>query len=259
MKSPKRILYFDCRGGISGNMIIGSLLDLGISTNILINELHRLEINNWRLKLKKTKRSGINTTHIDFIVGKNYHSRSLKEILGVIDKSSLKPRIKFKAKKIFRLIGAAEAKIHNEPVNNIRLHELGGEDTILDVTGALILIDFLNISKIYISPLPLGKGKIKCCHGTLPLPAPAVLELLKGIPVYSVKTLKETVTPTGAAIAVTVADKFRSFPPIRIKKTGYGSGSYEIKGLPSYLRAILGYETKSIHYKNKRNRDKTCA
>lgn len=235
-----KILHFDCIGGISGNMIIGALLDLGISVSNFKNELYKINISDWKLQRQKIIRNGINTTKIDFNVKTNNHRRSLEEIIKVIQKSGLKKQIKNKACAIFHSIGKAEANIHNKTANKIHLHELGGEDTILDVAGALILLDMLKVERIYSSELPLGGGRIRCAHGLLPLPAPATVELLKGIPVYGVKTNKELVTPTGAAIIRNITKSFGPIPRMKILKIGYGSGNYKIKHLENFLRIFLG-------------------
>lgn len=237
-----KILYFDCCGGISGNMILGALLDLGIPVSKLTKELKKINILGWKLHKENVMRNGINTTRIDFSIhpkGKT-HVRHLNEIMKIINKSRLKTNIKEKVCDIFHLIGKTESKIHKQHLNTIHLHELGGEDTILDVAGTLILLDILKIEKIYCSEIPLGQGKIQCMHGLLPLPAPATSLLLKGLPVYGTKIRKEVVTPTGAAIISYLSDSFGPLPKIKIKKIGYGSGNYEIKNRLSFLRVFLG-------------------
>lgn len=267
-----KILYFDCAGGISGNMILGALLDLGIPITKFRNELLKINVSGWKLQRQRITHNGINTTKIDFIIKNKKHRTSLEEIINVIRKSSLKKQIKKRAQDIFHSIGVAESRIHNQTVNPVRkfgrsfellpncssfnsvlkdgafsngankihLHELGGKDTILDVVGTLILLDMLKIDRIYGSELPLGRGTVRCVHGLLPLPAPATVELLKGIPVYGVRTNKELVTPTGAAIIRNIAHSFGPLPKMKIIKIGYGSGSYKIKNLPSLLRVFLG-------------------
>lgn len=237
-----KILYFDCAGGISGNMTLGALLDLGVPIPKFKNELFKINISGWRLQRRRIKRSGINTIKIDFIIKNKKHRRSLGEIINIIQKSRLQKQIKNCAKDIFHSIAVAESRIHNQAVNKIHLHELGGEDTILDVVGTLILLDMLKIEKIYTSKIPLGRGSIRCAHGLLPLPAPATAELLKGIPVYGIRTNKELVTPTGAAIVRNITHRFGPIPKMKITKIGYGSGNYQIKNLPSLLRVFLGRE-----------------
>ncbi len=206
-----RIAYFDCFSGISGDMILGALIDLGVSPKELEKELKKLVIPDFKLVVKNVKKQGIGGVGVE-VVTKDKKERRLKDILQIIDQSSLDKDIKESAKKIFTRLNDAESRVHRENKEHMHFHELGMLDTIVDVVGALVGIKKLGIERIYSSPLHLGTGFVKCTHGTLPIPAPATAELLKGIPVYNKDIKGELVTPTGAVLITSLAEKFGDMP-----------------------------------------------
>ena len=234
-----KIIYFDCFSGISGDMILGALFDSGLSLDLFNKELTKLPISNYEVSISKTNKNSISGTSFCLIINDNSSHRHLKEITEIIDKSKLKKIIKDKAKSIFTKLAEVESKIHNEPIDKIHFHELGGIDTIIDIIGTLIGLDLLGINMIYSSPIPLGKGFIKTQHGLLPVPAPATIELLKNIPVYMNGIEGELVTPTGAVLISTLAQEFIELPLMEIKNIGYGAGKSDFQ-TPNLLRVFIG-------------------
>ena len=225
-----RIAYFDCFSGISGDMILGALVDIGVEFGYLKKELKKLNLDDYQLKAYKTKRGQITGTKVDVIADKSARDfRYLKDIETIINKSSLDQRIKKDGLKIFRRIAKAEAKIHNIDIDKVYFHEIGAVDSIIDILGSLIGVYSLNVEKIISSPVNTGRGMIETEHGNLPVPAPATMELLKGIPIYSSSVEFELTTPTGAAIISSLAHEFKDFSSLKAEKVGYGAGSKDLE------------------------------
>ena len=238
-----KIAYFDCFSGISGDMVIGALLDLGLDIKFLGNELKKLKLSDYKIKSGKAVKNGISATKFDVIEknkNEHYHNeRNLKEINKIIGNSKLDNQTKNTIKKIFLKIANAEAKIHKKPINEIHFHEIGAIDTIIDVAGAVIGFKKLGIEKIYCSKLNTGTGFVQFSHGKFPVPAPATAEILKGIPIYHSNIEFELVTPTGAAIIAALASKFGEMPAMKVEKIGYGAGTKDLQQ-PNVLRVFLG-------------------
>jgi uncharacterized protein (TIGR00299 family) protein len=235
----KTIAYFDCFSGIAGDMILGALLDLGVDETFLKKELQKLPLTGYDIVIQSVMCNHIAATDVTVHVTADQHHRSLTYILSLLSRSTLSPTIKNNCTAIFENLGKAEAKIHQIPLDDVHFHEVGAVDSIIDIVGSVIGLASLDIEYIYCSPLPLGHGFVSCDHGLLPLPAPATVELLKGIPVYSVDRTQETVTPTGAAIIGTLAHQFGEMPPMKISRIGYGSGKIKSE-YPNVLRVFLG-------------------
>ncbi len=233
-----RIAYFDCFSGISGDMVLGALFDLGLSPRQLGKELKKLNIPAFKLEVKNVKKQGIGGVGVE-VVTKDKKERQLKDILKIVVQSTLDKDIKESAKKIFTRLNDAESRVHREHKDHMHFHELGMLDTIVDVVGALVGLKKLGIERIYSSPLHLGTGFVKCVHGTLPIPAPATAELLKGIPVYNKDIKAELVTPTGAVLITSLAEKFGVLPGMKVEKIGYGAGHKDLP-IPNLLRVIIG-------------------
>ena len=233
------IVYFDCFSGIAGDMILGALIDLGVDVPFLKNELKKLPLAGYDITVQSVECNHIAATDVTVVVTKNQHHRSLSDIIDLLKRSTLAPEVKKHSQNIFYNLGKAEAKIHRIDIEKVRFHEVGAVDSIVDIVGSVIGITKLGIDKVYCSPLPLGHGFVSCDHGILPLPAPATVELLKGIPVYSVDRNQELVTPTGAAIIATLTQKFGEMPPMKISRIGYGSGKIP-SDYPNVLRVFLG-------------------
>jgi len=234
-----RIAYFDCFSGISGDMFVGALLDAGLKIEILEKELNKLNLSGYQLEVNKVLKKGISASQFKVKIQEKGVERRFKDILNILEESKLDEEIKNEVKKIFFKIAEAESKIHQEDIEKIHFHEIGGLDSIMDISSAVIGIKALEIKEIYSSPLPLGKGLVKCAHGILPLPAPATLELLKNIPTYSGGMESEMVTPTGAAIISTLTKDFGERPLMKIEKIGYGAGEREFS-IPNLLRVSIG-------------------
>jgi len=234
-----RIAYLNCFSGISGDMIIGALIDAGLKKERLEKELNKLNLSGYRLEVKKVVKKGISATNVKVKIEEEGIARKLKDIVDIIDKSTLNLRDKKQIKKIFYKIGKAEAQIHQKDIESVHFHEVGGMDSIIDITSAVVGLRLLGIKEVYASALPLGHGFVKCAHGSIPVPAPATLELLKGVPVYDGGVNSEMVTPTGAGIVTSYVKKFEKRPLMEVKKVGYGAGEKDF-AIPNLLRITIG-------------------
>ncbi len=244
-----RIAYFDCFSGISGDMIIGALLDAGLDFDALRNELAKLNLSNYELKFEKVVKGQISGSKFDVMTPPSFPPlkggmqggayRHLKNLNDIVDASGFDHDIKANAKRIFLKIAEAEAKVHNQPIEKVHFHEIGAVDTIIDVVGALMGLRLLGIEKVFASKLNVGGGFVTFSHGTFPVPAPATAEILKGVPIYSVDVSGELVTPTGAAIISTIAEKFGPMPAMAAERVGYGAGSRDLPQ-PNLLRVFVG-------------------
>jgi hypothetical protein len=269
-----RTLYLDCFSGASGDMFLGALIDCGLDFELLKAELARLGVTGYELSLERVDRSGISASKFDVHLAPHHehhhdhdhshhhhhhhgeepnlkseisnlesehsHHRSLTEIKHIIASSSLSDRIKERATAIFQRIGEAESKIHNIPIETVHFHEVGAIDSIVDIVGAVIGLEAMQIDCILSSALHVGAGSFRCAHGIYPVPGPATAELLKGVPMYSKDIQGELVTPTGAAIISTLAAGFGPMPMMKVEKIGYGAGTKTFPKFPNVLRAIIG-------------------
>jgi len=244
-----KILYFDCFAGISGDMTVGALLDLGADEKELMRSLDMLHLHGYRIEIKKALKNGISGTDFNVIIEEehshhshhdhHHHSRNFSDISGLINSSPLDSFVKELSLKIFREIAEAESKIHAKSIDEVHFHEVGAIDSIVDIVAAAVCLNMLKPDKIISSPLNLGEGTVECAHGVFPVPAPATAEILKGIPVYSSGIKKEMTTPTGAAIIKCIAEDFSSFPAMKIASTGYGLGKRNLE-VPNVLRLVMG-------------------
>jgi uncharacterized protein (TIGR00299 family) protein len=234
-----KLAYFDCPSGISGDMILGALVDCGVSLDHIKTGLSALSIEGYEITAKHVSKNGLAATQIDVEVLDTAKERSLSDILSIVKESQISDKVKEKALGIFERIGSAEARIHGIDVGKIHLHELGGHDTVIDVVGALIGLEILGIEAVYASALPLGAGTIETAHGTIPLPAPATLALLEEAPVHGSEIEKELVTPTGAGILTSIVSEFGKIPAMRLLSTGYGAGKMDLP-IPNVLRILIG-------------------
>ncbi len=234
-------LYFDCFAGISGDMTLGALIDLGVPVKHIVSELGCLNLSGYSLRAGRVQRSGITARQAKVTIrGQDHHHRTFRDIERIIAKSRLKPRVKERSIAAFRLIAEAEAKVHNEKVENVHFHEVGAIDSIVDIVGAMIGFEHLGIERFAASEVPIGSGFVECRHGRLPVPAPATVLLLKGLPIYDNGIKAELVTPTGAALLAGLCESFGTLPAMTVQKTGYGAGSRELAGIPNMLRLIAG-------------------
>jgi len=259
-----RVLYFDCFSGISGDMVLGALMDLGVDEEAFRRELAKLNLSGYSIVFEKKLKNSISVTDVNVILEENHNhnhghghehehghghnARNLNDIEKIIDSSDLNSNVKQFSKKVFREIAKAEAKVHNKPVEEIHFHEVGAIDSIVDIVGAAICIDLLKIDRVYSSPLHDGKGFVDCQHGRLPVPVPAVLEMLaeSNIPYIVEDVNTEMVTPTGIGIIKCLAGGFGNMPVMSVEKVGYGAGKRDT-GRFNALRCIMGTMAEEVN------------
>jgi len=236
-----KIISYDCFSGISGDMNLGAMIDLGVDQVFLTDELKKLNLQGWELVVSKDQRHGIFGTKVTVKQTRHEHAhRHLSDIEKIISDSSLDLPTKELSMKIFMKIARAEASVHGIPIDHVHFHEVGAIDSIIDVVGAAICFNSLNIEEVHVSSVELGEGFVNCDHGKLPVPAPATAEIMKGIPVKKGGVDFEATTPTGAAILATLGTNFNPDLKIKIEKTAYGIGQKEHEKVPNLLRVFLG-------------------
>ena len=238
------ILYFDCGAGISGDMTVAALLDLGVPLEHLSQELRKLALpdGSYELAATRTERHHIPAQSFTVSVHDHHTHRHYGGIDAMIERSTLSPAVKECSRRVFRRLAEAEAKVHGVPVEEVHFHEVGAIDSIVDIVATALCLDYLAIDKIYAAPLPLGSGFVMTAHGRLPVPAPATAELLMGLAVQTLCGSGERVTPTGAAIVAALASTTGHRPPMTLSKIGSGAGSADFSDCPNILRAFLGNE-----------------
>ena len=266
------ILYFDCFSGASGDMILGALLDAGLPLEDLRAALGSLALGAVKLEVARVDRSGIGATNFKVFAGDHghqhdeghghdhhhhdhdsapdhshshahdpgHHHRGLSEICTMVDGSALSPTAKDRAKHLFTRLATVEAEIHQQPVEEIHLHEVGAVDSIIDIAGAVFGLEWLGADRIVASPLNVGSGTVACEHGIMPVPAPATARLVADVPVYSTGTQAELLTPTGALLITDYAESYGPMPAMRIRQLGYGAGDRDLPGAPNVLRIAVG-------------------
>ncbi|MCT4596453.1 MAG: nickel pincer cofactor biosynthesis protein LarC [Vallitalea sp.] len=273
------VLYYDCFAGISGDMNLGALVDLGVDQNYLINTLNKLSIRDeFKLEVNKKQKMGIEGTKVDVILDNehehqhdhehkhkhkhdhehqhehkdehkhqhehNHEHRNLESIRRIINEATFNDNIKKISLNMFMEVAKAEAKVHGKSIEEVHFHEVGAVDSIVDIVGAAICLDYLKVDKVMASTVELGGGFVRCAHGTIPVPAPATVEILKNVPVHIGKVDFETTTPTGAAILKSTVSEFSDNIDFNIIKTGYGLGTKDFN-IPNVVRVFLGEEVHS--------------
>jgi pyridinium-3,5-bisthiocarboxylic acid mononucleotide nickel chelatase len=243
----KRILFYDCFAGISGDMNLGALVDLGVDPDHLSRELEKLNIEGYRLEVKPDIRKGISGTKVTVVVDhpENEKHRHLRHVEELINKSTLSEAIKIKSLAIFNLVAEAEARVHNISKEEVHFHEVGALDSIADIVGAAICQEYLEVDEIQSSPIQLGGGFVKCAHGMMPVPAPATAQIVAKIPVKTGLVDYEATTPTGAAILAATVDRFVLSMEGVILKTGYGIGQRDGE-IPNVLRVYLAEDATRL-------------
>jgi pyridinium-3,5-bisthiocarboxylic acid mononucleotide nickel chelatase len=236
-----KILYYDCFAGISGDMNLGAMIDLGVDPEFLIAELQKLNIEGFHLEIQKDIRRGISGTKATVVIEnpENEKHRHLRHVEELINQSSLSPEVKSLSLKIFDLIAVAEGKVHDISKERVHFHEVGALDSIADIVGAAICLDYLKVDKVMSSPIQLGGGMVKCAHGIMPVPAPATALIVQNVPVKTGLVQHEATTPTGAAILVATVDEFTDQIDFKIQKTAYGIGQRDVSEVPNVLRVYL--------------------
>ena len=245
--SRMRTLYFDCFAGASGNMILGALIDLGVDEGALREEISKLGLEGVSIETSKVNRSGISATHVEVKFPEQHAHRHLSDIESIIERARIKELVKDRAKRIFRRLAVAEAKVHGIPVEKVHFHEVGAVDAIVDIVGVCLCLDMLGIEDFACSRLHAGSGTVEMDHGKYPVPPPAVAELAEGFELYSEEIGGELLTPTGAAIISELCAGSERMPSMTIEATGYGAGTRQYEKFPNVLRLILG---KTKHNKN---------
>ncbi|MBI1872648.1 MAG: nickel pincer cofactor biosynthesis protein LarC [Acidobacteria bacterium] len=267
----RAILYFDCFSGASGDMVLGALLDAGLPIDELRRALGSLPLAGVDIDAERVSRGGVAATKFRVLDGSahgadhdrgdrhpdhqqqhdQHHAhhtghqpqRQLREILELVDRSALSLRAKDRAGRLFRRLAEVEAAIHQMPVEQVHLHEVGALDSIVDIVGAVHGLEWFGVDRMLASPLNVGGGTVKTAHGVLPVPAPATLRLLEGMPIYSTGVSAELVTPTGALLIGEYAQSFGPIPPMRVRAIGYGAGDRDLGDRPNLLRVLVGEET----------------
>jgi uncharacterized protein (TIGR00299 family) protein len=231
--------FVDCFAGISGDMLLGALIDAGAPVDNLLHGLETLPISGWELKIERVRKGAIAATSVSVIVNGKQPERHLSDIESIVLASQLPEKVKEQSLKVFRLLAEAEAKVHGIGVNEVHFHEVGAVDSIVDIVGSVYALHLLGVQSVYASALPFSRGRVKTLHGDLPVPAPATMELLCGVPTYPLDIEVELVTPTGAALLKALANEFGMPPPFTPRKVGYGAGKRDLP-FPNVLRVIVG-------------------
>ena len=242
-----RILYYDCFAGISGDMNLGALIDLGVDPDFLKQELGKLNIEGFHLEVVKDIRRGISGTKATVVVENpdNEKHRHLRHVEEIVNNSTLSDKVKSVSLQIFNKIAVAEARVHNIEIQRVHFHEVGALDSIADIVGAAICLEALKVDKLLSSPIQLGGGTVKCAHGIMPVPAPATALIVENIPVKTGLVQHEATTPTGAAILAAIVDEFTEQINFPISKTAYGIGQRDVSEVPNVLRVFLA-ETEEL-------------
>ena len=237
------ILYIDCVGGVAGDMLLAALVDAGAPLVAINDALSKLRVPGLGASVERVERHSINCAHIKVEwehSDSRAHPRAYAEIRSLIAGAGLVPRVADRALAAFHRLAVVEGRIHGVAVDHVHFHEVGSEDSIADVVGVAVALELLGINEVHCSPLPLGRGFVRGAHGVLPLPAPATLELLCDVPVVGVDIEKELVTPTGAALVVSLVTRFGSIPPMSVSSVGYGAGGRDLVERPNLVRALVG-------------------
>lgn len=242
------ILYYDCFSGISGDMNLAAMMDLGVPKEYLVEELKKLDINDeYELNINKEVKNGISGTKVNVDLKSHHHHdehnhhhhRNLRDIEDIIKNSDLKEKVKNLSLNIFKIVAEAEAKVHNKELYEVHFHEVGATDSIIDIVGAAICCDYLDVEEIFCSTVEVGSGFVHCAHGVLPIPAPATVEILKDVPIRKGSVPFEATTPTGAAILKALVKQFTDREEFKILKVGYGIGCKDFDKIPNVLRVFI--------------------
>lgn len=245
------IAYFDCFAGISGDMALGALLDAGTPLDKLLSGLRTLPLRGWDLKVERVRKGTIMATSVSVIADEHHPERRFSDIERIIASSELPESVKEQSINVFRLLAQVEAKVHGISVDEVHFHEVGAVDSIVDIVGVVYALNLLGVREVFTSSLPFSRGRIRTAHGELPVPAPAVAELLCGVPTYPIDIDAELVTPTGAALLKGLAKSFGVPPPFTPQKVGYGAGKKNLP-FPNLLRVIVGEMADEVNLERER-------
>ncbi|MDZ4186233.1 MAG: nickel pincer cofactor biosynthesis protein LarC [Desulfuromonadales bacterium] len=234
-----KVAYFQCFSGISGDMTLGALIDAGVDWREFQSGLAGLSLDGYELTSETVTKKGIRATRVRVRTEEKQPHRHFADIQKIINASTLPALVKEKSIQVFLRLAEAEARIHHTTLEKIHFHEVGAQDAIVDIVGAALGLWLLGVEEVYASPVNTGEGLVECAHGSLPVPAPATLELLRGAPIYSSGIEKELTTPTGAAILTTLCRRFGPLPAMKVIAVGYGAGGMDL-AVPNVLRLIIG-------------------
>jgi uncharacterized protein (TIGR00299 family) protein len=234
------VAWFHCFAGISGNMALGSLLDAGADLVEVHGLLDRLPMHNWTLEVEPVLRAGLAATHVEVRADDDGVVRTFSHIAGLIEEARLPERVRARALAAFTALADVEGRLHRRPPMQVHFHEVGGVDAIVDIVGTAAALEVLDVDEICASAVATGSGMVRSAHGTLPNPAPAVVELLRGAPTYGRDIAVELTTPTGAALLAALASGYGPLPPMTIATTGFGAGTADIDGLPNATQVVVG-------------------
>ncbi len=236
-----KVAYLDCFSGVSGDMFLGALIDAGLPVDVLKKAIGTLPIDGYTIEIKKEARNHVTGTKVIIDVDKGKQkARHLSDIRQMIQSALLSGEVKEKSIKVFEKIALEEGKIHGQLPEKVHFHEVGAVDSIIDIVGTVFGIDYFGISSLSVSSLPLGSGFVNSMHGRIPVPSPATIAILKGVPVFDSGLEHEMVTPTGAALVKILADSYGAMPPMVIDTVGYGAGSRELQDRPNLMRILIG-------------------
>ncbi len=233
-------------------MTLGAFMDLGVPADWLKESIYKIPLTDFDLSVSAVSRNGISAKRVEVKTSDSAPARDYSRIHNLISESPLSKNVKEKSISVFEIIAEAEAVIHGCTKENVHFHELGGVDAIVDIVGTALCIEYLEITKIYASKIPMASGFVNCRHGKIPVPAPATISILKGVPVYGVDITCELVTPTGAAIVKAFSESFGVFPDMTVDKSGYGAGKHVLESIPNLLRIVTGRSYEKRGYSKDR-------
>src|SRR5436190_2829876 len=240
------IAYLDCVGGLAGDMLLAALLDAGAPEEALRQVPERLGLDGVAIELERVHRHGVAALHVDVVAERPGAERNFRSLGEQVAAASISDSVRKRSLRVLQRLAEAEAEVHGVPVDEVHFHELGAVDTLVDVVGAVTLIEELRVERLVCSPLPVGRGVVRTGHGVLPLPAPATAALLVGAPLFGVDLEAELVTPTGAALAATLADGWGVVPPMTLERVGYGAGTADWAERANVVRVLLGHGVDAV-------------
>ena len=235
-----RFAYLDCAAGISGDMLLGALIDVGWPEQNLQEVITRLKLGDVQSKVDRVSKRGIAATQVNILSSPHQPHRGLQDLATIVTQADLPQSIQQRAIEALQLLAEAESQVHGVPIDHIHFHEVGAVDTVVDIVGALVGFSELEIEEVHASALPWSRGTVKTEHGVLPVPPPAVAILLRDVPIVGVDIEGETVTPTGATLARLITKQFGTMPPMTIERVGYGAGQRDWPDRPNVLRLTIG-------------------
>ena len=232
--------WFHCFSGVAGDMALGSLLDAGADVDAVKEILEQLPVSGWEIEVEDVLRSGIGGTKVHVHAEDSPVVRTAAHIMGLLDEATLPERVRDRSRAVFGALADAEGHLHRRPPDQVHFHEVGGIDAIVDIVGTCAALEVLDVDRVTCSPISLGHGMVRAAHGVIPNPAPAVMELLRGVPTRGLDLTVELTTPTGAALMAGLAEQFGPLPPLTVTASGFGAGTRELDHRPNLTQVVLG-------------------